>query len=109
MTFKTVKWVILQLDSCPQYIESFNKTLCTDEIFFHSLLKTKESLNIYHDVSKVNDCLRYIDWKSGPEYPRLLNGNDINLIKKSNAFFCRKVDNKMSDSEFSIFKNLVEN
>ena len=33
--------------------------------------------DIYHDPSKPSDALRYIDWNTGPDYPRILDNNDI--------------------------------
>ncbi|MCC3733302.1 beta-1,6-N-acetylglucosaminyltransferase [Rouxiella badensis] len=106
-TSDTASWLIQTIEKNPAYLKSFDHTFCADEIFFHSLLKTKKGVKLYHDVTKMNDCLRYIDWKSGPQYPKLLNVNDIDLIKNSNTFFCRKVDESMSESDFTKFKELV--
>ncbi|HFS2503573.1 TPA: hypothetical protein ACHXK7_003055, partial [Escherichia coli] len=55
--------------------------LCGDEVFFHTLLKHLNVTDIYHNTTMINDALRYIDWTTGPEYPRMLNEKDIEQIK----------------------------
>ncbi|HFS3846744.1 TPA: hypothetical protein ACHYZO_004208, partial [Escherichia coli] len=52
-----------------------------DEVFFHTLLKHLNVTDIYHNTTMINDALRYIDWTTGPEYPRMLNEKDIEQIK----------------------------
>lgn len=106
-TYKTCEWIVNEVDSKPNYLKSFEYSLCADEVFFHSLLKTKPDVVFYHDTTKINDALRYIDWKSGPQYPKFLDSNDIDLIINSGCFFCRKVDDRMSDFDFTKFKRLV--
>ncbi|HFO3734496.1 TPA: hypothetical protein ACHXJY_001283, partial [Escherichia coli] len=54
---------------------------CGDEVFFHTLLKHLNVTDIYHNTTMINDALRYIDWTTGPEYPRMLNEKDIEQIK----------------------------
>ncbi|HFO6519256.1 TPA: hypothetical protein ACHK4A_005640, partial [Escherichia coli] len=56
-------------------------SLCGDEVFFHTLLKHLNVTDIYHNTTMINDALRYIDWTTGPEYPRMLNEKDIEQIK----------------------------
>ncbi|MCC3719625.1 beta-1,6-N-acetylglucosaminyltransferase [Rouxiella badensis] len=107
LTYETTSWLISELDNNPYYLKAFDYSLCADEVFFHSLLKTKDNLSLYHDTSKINDCLRYIDWKTGPQFPKLLNISDIESIRASDTFFCRKVDERMNDSDFAKFKDLV--
>ncbi|MBF6636235.1 core-2/I-branching enzyme [Rouxiella silvae] len=107
LTYESVQWLVQTLDKQPAYLKSFEYSLCADEVFFHSIFKTKPVFNIYHDISKVNDVLRYIDWTTGPQYPRLLNVEDINAIKTKECFFCRKVDDRINESEFIKFKQLV--
>ncbi|HHI5025615.1 TPA: hypothetical protein ACP5VK_004741, partial [Vibrio parahaemolyticus] len=46
--------------------------------------------------------LRYIDWKSGPDFPRVFSRKnllDVNIPKI--YFFCRKIDPSLSVKELS--------
>jgi hypothetical protein len=40
-------------------------------------------------------CLRYIDWNTGPEFPRTLRREDFEKISQSNALFARKLDERL--------------
>ena len=40
--------------------------------------------------------IRYIDWNSGPDFPRTLNENDFNRMKSSGMFFARKLEKDIS-------------
>ena len=69
------------------YLARFKHTRCADEIWLQTLLISKLRM-----TSLINDPLRYIDWKSGPEYPRILRSSDINMINNSSALFARKFE-----------------
>lgn len=76
------------LQEHPSFARHFRYTRCTDEIFFQTLL-----LNSPFSEKIQNENLRYIDWQSGPEYPRVLRLEDLDKIKKaSHKFFGRKFD-----------------
>ena len=50
-------------------------------------------------ISKNNmseSFIRYIDWNSGPDFPRTLNENDFNRMKSSGMFFARKLEKDIS-------------
>lgn len=71
--------------------ECFENSYCPDEVFFHTLINhlvPKE--NFYHNQNFLNDSLRYIDWSTGPDYPRVLNGSDIKKSIYNRYFFARK-------------------
>ena len=58
----------------------------TDEIWIQSILANSPLKN-----QIVNDDLRYIDWTSGPDYPKTLDSSDFeNISKSDNAIFARK-------------------
>lgn len=65
-----------------------HKLKFSDEFFFQSIAinVTKESL--------INSDLRYINWnhKVPPGRPGYIREIDLDPLKRSNAFFCRKVD-----------------
>jgi len=70
------------------YYRRFRYTLCPDEIYFQTLL-----LNSPLKQSIVSDNLRYIDWDTGPHWPRMLNETDYETIIRSGKLFARKIDN----------------
>ncbi len=95
---ETVSDSIEFLDKNKWFIDLFEHSICGDEVFFHSLFKHIGVSDFYHDISKKNDALRYIDWESGPEYPKLLNDDDIDKIKKSQCIFARKFEKNVDNN-----------
>lgn len=114
--FKGTNWFTLSNESIvfvlefvknnPQLTSIFTRSLCPDEIFFHSILKLKDDLDLYNDPSAVNNALRYIDWSTGPQYPRVLDESDRDKIIASNSFFSRKME---SDANFNFLLAFVDN
>ena len=50
---------------------------------------------IYRTQHRIKDCetgLRYIDWDSGPDYPRTLDESDFDKMKQSGMLFARKMN-----------------
>ena len=92
-------YIIEYLQDNEWYIKAFKNSLCGDEIFFHTIIyNSKFRENIYQDYDKSNICyqaLRYIDWKTGPDYPRILNENDFEKIKDTECIFARKFDENL--------------
>ncbi|WP_241597177.1 beta-1,6-N-acetylglucosaminyltransferase [Rosenbergiella epipactidis] len=83
----------------PEYLNSFEGTYCPDEIFFQTLVILIK-LPLYHDDREVNDCLRYVDWNTGPDFPKILNKEDLKKIKKTKCLFARKGSNDLSAKDF---------
>ncbi|MDR2097810.1 MAG: hypothetical protein LBP37_04745 [Spirochaetaceae bacterium] len=73
-------------------MKRYKWTSCSDEIFFQTILNKIEGITI------VNDSLRYVDWETGPEYPRILRTHDYEKVIESGKLFARKFDEK-SDRE----------
>lgn len=101
----TVKYIIKYLDLNPWYLDLFERSICGDEIFFHTIIKTNKNLSLFDCPNYSNKALRYIDWYSGPEYPRILNENDKHKIKASKNFFARKIDENASKEFMECFLN----
>ena len=40
--------------------------------------------------------IRYIEWNSGPDFPKTLDENDFNKMKSSDMFFARKLEKDIS-------------
>jgi hypothetical protein len=72
----------------PGYKRRFKFSRLADEIFVQTIL-----MNSPHAQQVVNRSLRYIDWNSGPEYPRMLRDEDFErMFSIDDAFFARKID-----------------
>ena len=99
ITYDLRDYILNYVDQNPNYTEAFKRSLCGDEVFFHTIIfNSKYKDDIYIPDDKSNICyqaLRYIDWTSGPEYPKVLNNNDFDLIKKSGCLFARKFDDSI--------------
>lgn len=101
----TVQYIIKFLDVNIWYMDLFEKSFCGDEVFFHTIVKTNEDLILFDCPNYSNKALRYIDWHSGPEYPRILTESDRFKIKNSNYFFARKIDENASRDFMEYFLN----
>ena len=51
----------------------------------------QRNFKIFRKLESPDLALRYIDWQSGPDYPKVLNDQDVNKMKNSPSFFDRKV------------------
>jgi len=87
------------LDKDKNYIKRFKWTKCADEIFFQTIIFKLDNINT------INNSLRYVDWKTGPEKPRILREGDYNKIIASNALFARKFDENIDKN---IIKKIYE-
>jgi len=106
ITKNMVDFILNYIDKNPWYLDSFESSLCADEVFFHSIINTNFNAIFYFDNNSINNALRYIDWNSGPEYPKILNMNDLLNVKGgSPIFFARKVQD---DINFDFLNELIK-
>jgi len=110
LTDHAIKYIIYYLNSNQNYLSSFEKSLCGDEIFFHTIIFNNSELirNIYGIDSDIKDCAmggRYIDWTTGPDFPRTLDESDIEKISESNLLFARKFKH---DTDFSLLERTMQ-
>lgn len=97
---KAVKYCLEYIQKDPAFFRRFKYTRCADEIFFQTLL-----LNSPLRDQVVNENLRYIDWLSGPEFPKVLRKEDFEKLKNApTKFFGRKFDEQI-DAE--VIKKLI--
>ena len=75
------------LDDNPAYLQSLKYSRATDEMWIQSIV-----MNSSLKDKVIHNDLRYIDWETGPERPRILNQEDYTLLQKSTALFARKFD-----------------
>jgi hypothetical protein len=71
----------------PSYLRRFRHTESADEIFFQTIV-----MNECSERSIVHASLRYADWHTGPESPRILRVSDYGQVRDSGMLFARKVD-----------------
>jgi hypothetical protein len=84
------------------YINRFKWTMCADEIFFQTIINKLDGITV------INNCLRYMDWKTGPEYPRTLREDDYEQIMKTDNVFARKFDDKVDNNIINrIYEEIV--
>lgn len=115
ITNELKKYILNYINENEKYLRAFEPSYCSDEVFFHTIIfNSKFKENIYDYNKKMNsntsnicfNALRYIDWRSGAEYPRILDESDFNKIKDSNCLFGRKFDENLNlllyENEFNI-------
>lgn len=86
-------YILDYLKKNPNYIKSFEHSYCSDEIFFQTIVCNSKYKKALYWRNENNDnlmALRYIDWNSGPDFPKLLNETDFEKIKKTDCIFARK-------------------
>lgn len=91
------------------YSSAFEHSLNADEVFFHTIICNSEFKNkVYMYDKDIHDtfmCLRYIDWFSGPERPRILDESDYRKMQASGCLFARKLNENI---DINKFKNYFE-
>jgi hypothetical protein len=102
LTGNAVEYIVTA-DQADLLCRRLRATYCPDEMYFQTLL-----MNSHLNANIVDSSLRYIDWESGPDYPRTLDENDLPMIRESKMLFARKINSK-EDSEFldSIYNGLA--
>ncbi|MBS0910036.1 beta-1,6-N-acetylglucosaminyltransferase [Tatumella sp. JGM118] len=104
MSYQCVEYVIDYIKNNTWYYDSFIHSYCCDEVFFHTIIKTWSDIKLFDDETIASNSLRYIDWKTGPEYPRILQPSDRLKIKESRCFFARKIPKVASDEYMRSFR-----
>lgn len=98
ITRSAVQFILEELDNDASLIMAFEKSFCADEVFFQTILVNSR---FRENIFKISDpliddnvaSLRYIDWTSGPEFPKALTLRDIRAASRfGEIFFARKVD-----------------
>jgi predicted nucleic acid-binding Zn finger protein len=102
-THNCVKKIFEYLGKDKKYIKRYKWTSCSDEIFFQRIISKLDGLKIE------KNSLRYIDWKSGPEYPKILRMDDFQEIINSNSLFARKFDEKIDNKIIEMIYKRIEN
>ena len=84
---QAVNAILGYLEENPKALNQFKHTLIPDEVFIQTVLAASGYQGVLHTSS-----LRYVDWRSGPEYPKTLRQEDYDVLTQSDALFARKFD-----------------
>ena len=100
-------YIFEYLKNNKNFLEAFKYTKCGDEEFFQTLIMDTPFKEKIYTKEGINSNLRYIDWETGPEYPKVLNKKDYEKILKSECLFGRKFNEKINIKEYKelILKN----
>ena len=104
---ETVEYILKYIKDNNWFLEIFDKSFCCDEVIFHTIIKTNPDIKFFEHPDYPIPSLRYIDWKSGPDYPRVLTEADKDKMATSNCFFARKINANASSDFMNSF--LIEN
>ncbi|MFW1798553.1 beta-1,6-N-acetylglucosaminyltransferase [Acinetobacter nematophilus] len=92
LSHNAINYIFEYLTSHPEYVVPFKTSLCGDELFFHTILLNSNLSNKIKSKNNMSESfIRYIDWETGPDFPRTLNESDFDKMKSSGMFFARKL------------------
>jgi hypothetical protein len=88
---KQVNYILDYIKTKSEIIDFFKDTLCSDEIFFQTLLMNSE-----YKSTVINDNLRLINWSTtNTSHPALMTISDADELLKSTKLFARKFDTEV--------------
>lgn len=95
--------IILNEVRSKRLMDFYEGSFCADEVFIQTIVY---NLKLHTSVYRYFDCvddnrmsLRYVDWSSGPNYPRLLDKLDLASDFDKDIFFVRKIDSSLSSED----------
>lgn len=100
LTVDCVKYIINFLHERPKFYQYFKYSQIADELFFQTIL-----LNSHFRI--INNNLRMIDWKSGPNYPKVFNVQDLQQLESTTHLFARKFDERYDGQIIIYLKNKI--
>ncbi|PQJ66356.1 beta-1,6-N-acetylglucosaminyltransferase [Photobacterium angustum] len=98
LSISCVTYILKRIHDEPQVIDYFKNSFCCDEVFFHSIIANSPYYDSLYSKN-FNDnkaSLRYIDWETGPDYPKILSFSDLDSNFDDDVFFIRKVGDDIS-------------
>ena len=114
ISYECCKYILEYLENNRWYEEAFKGSLCGDEVFFQTIIMNSKFKDRIYKINQVDDnhmALRYIDWKSGPDFPRILDETDFGRIKQlenSDCIFARKFNENLDIKNYNNEFNLNE-
>jgi hypothetical protein len=92
LTGECTRWIYETCRPGNRLYDFYKHTLIPDEMLFQTLLKNSDRNNTI-----VDDNLRYIDWDTGPESPKIWRNADFNQLAGSGKLFARKFDENLDN------------
>ncbi|WP_352338420.1 beta-1,6-N-acetylglucosaminyltransferase [Psychrobacter sp. 16-MNA-CIBAN-0192] len=99
----TIKYILDYKNNNHWFLELFQTSFCGDEVFFHTIVKNNPKLKIFNHIDYPVPSLRYIDWESGPEYPKVLGEEDKANMEDSCCLFARKIKSDENEDFMKFF------
>jgi hypothetical protein len=108
ITNQLTNYIFEYLENNEWYKKAFKYSLCGDEEFFQTIVMNSGYKDrIYNYEAEHDDMvLRYIDWVSGPEYPKVLTESDLKNIKNTNYIFGRKFSENINIAKYKYELNI---
>ncbi|MBO1928601.1 hypothetical protein J4731_01310 [Providencia rettgeri] len=108
LTDKSIQYIFNYINANSTYLKSF-KNLYVVMKFFQTIIFNNKDLRakVYGLDLNLLDCEmggRYIDWITGPDFPKILDEHDLNRVYQSQLLFSRKFKENISLS--SLEKNM---
>ncbi|WP_296205452.1 beta-1,6-N-acetylglucosaminyltransferase [Psychrobacter sp. UBA3962] len=100
-----IEYILTYINDNKWFVDLFKRSFAADEVIFHTIIKTNPEIKIFNHPDYPVPSLRYIDWRSGPEYPRVLTPDDALKMIASNCFFARKINANASSKFMNSFLN----
>jgi hypothetical protein len=100
----TIKIMLDFLKNNPSFLSYFKNVTSFNENFFQTLLLNCKLTDITNNISNQN--LRLVKWDKSHLHPRILNGQDIELIKRDESLFATTFDPVLS---FDLLMHLDHN
>ncbi|SDN86408.1 beta-1,6-N-acetylglucosaminyltransferase [Acetanaerobacterium elongatum] len=112
ITKQLLEYIFNYLNANPWYQKAFKHGCCGDEIFFQTIVMNSEFKDkIYHYETELDDnrmALRYIDWVSGPQFPKILSEQDLPRMKDTDCIFARKFKDDLDIDVYKREMNITE-
>lgn len=85
LRYDAIEYLISFIDKNPGFMKRLKYCFCTDELWMQTILATS-------NCKIKNEHITYLDWGTGPEYPRTFRIEDYTRIINSPYPFARKFD-----------------
>ncbi|MGL5755371.1 MAG: beta-1,6-N-acetylglucosaminyltransferase [Paraclostridium sp.] len=110
ITGEACSYIMEYIENNKHYFKAFQNSIYGDEVFFQTIImNSKYKQNIYKYEIENDDnkmALRYIDWKSGPDFPRILNEEDFEKIRNTECIIGRKFNNDLDIIKYRNYFNI---
>lgn len=82
----TLEGIFSYMRENPDFARLFRGSRLGEELFLQTLVR-----RVAPKANLAEDTITYVDWKTGPEKPRVLDASDLTSLRKTPHLFARKV------------------